>query len=273
MKNIFKKYFLLCTICMIFCLAVSTLFLKSQKAVFLSVFSFFVPAILIHFIEEYKKQKRIKQIEEQIADVLLISSSFPKGSFLGICAFIAKNSHKPISEEFLLSEKQINSGMSVEEAIEKIKQRNNSQSLSRALDLIIVAIKSGADMRETFREAAQDSIETNSLLMERNASLTIQKYTLLAGILLVPLILGIISGINSGFDSSFAQELGLGISEEEKNNIKQAAQDGSLIYIFEYNLIACFFVALIERTPKKSVLYCAFTIPISFIIYFVSQGF
>lgn len=262
-----------CFACAIIVLACGML-LRSERLEMLSLAAFFAPLVILHFYREYNAERRKKQLEGEIPDVLLLACSFPENSsVIRIADFVAGHSQGPIAQEFSLAARQIRSGMPVEKAVEKIKLRNKSAGLDRAINLILGSLRSGGDMRETFRQAADDFIETNSIAQERNASAAVQKYTLLAGCLLVPLILGMVSSIGTGPDSAAFNELGIGMNEGQKTELRSAALLGNEIYILEYVILASVFVSLLEGIPKKAVVYIACLLPVAYAVYFIAGKF
>tara|TARA_Y100000310_G_scaffold339920_1_gene434121 strand:- start:5068 stop:5955 length:888 start_codon:yes stop_codon:yes gene_type:complete len=247
---------------------------KSENLAMFSVPIFFLPLLLNYFYRIYLFEKRKRKIEEEIPDLLLIASSLPdKTGFENLIRFMAETSEGPLGKEFEKAKAELQLGVSLENAFENIKKRNKSLALNRAIDLVLSALNSGAEMNVVFRETAEDFIETNSILRERNANTTIEKYTLLlAGGIIVPLILGLLAGMISGFNFSAISELGIGMSENQRKEIVEAALIGNVLYISEYALIASGFVAFQEGNQKKTILYAVLLIPIGLIVYFLGKG-
>ena len=277
-KGNFKKLFigLIIAGAAIFVLAlyIALFELESEKIANISFAAFFVPGFLGFLYINYLFEARKKKIEEEIPNVLLLASSLPNGAGLGkVIAFMAETGTGPMQEEFKIAENQIKFGMPIEKAFENMNKRVCSDSFGRACDLIINGLNSGANMQQIFRETADDFLETNSIIRERAANATIQKYTLLlAGGFLVPLILGLLTGTTNSMGNN-PIDLEIGLDAEAKKGIVEAALNGSLIYIFEYSIIAAVFVAFHEGNSKKAVVYAAFLVPCGMITYLAASGF
>lgn len=246
---------------------------ENEKIAALSLIAFFIPIIVNYFYRLYVFETRKKRIEEEVPDLLLIASSLPeKTSLEKLVEFMAKG-ESPLNKEFRLVERELKTGAPLEEAFERIKKRNKSLSLNRAIDLLTNALRTGAEMSTVFRETAEDFMETNAILRERSANTTIEKYTLLlAGGIIVPLILGLLAGMISSFNFSTISELGIGLSETARKEIIEASLLGNIVYITEYALIASAFVAFQEGHQKKTVLYAVILTPLSLVVYFLGKG-
>lgn len=223
----------------------------------------------------YGAEKRKKEIDTQMPDVLLQASVFPRGSdFLQIIAYIANAGYGAISHEFAKAMAEIEKGQPVELALQNIANRNESRILRRSISLLISGYHSGADMSKTFREAAEDMLETSAILRESAASLVVVKYTLmLAGMFIVPLILGLLLKLVASLDFSAFESLGFGLSAEARKETLSAILLGNQVYLAEYALIASVFIALVNNRPKKVVIYALIMLPVSFAIFFLAKGF
>ncbi|MFH1224829.1 MAG: type II secretion system F family protein [Candidatus Diapherotrites archaeon] len=236
--------------------------------------AFAAPFIASYFIAVYKFERRKRSIEALVPDVLLQASIFPKGTPAGrIIKYLARADYGQLSAEFEIAHRKIENSASVEEALNDMKRRNRSRVLVRALDLLLEGYNSGADMGQTFKEAAEDLLETNSIIRERVSSMVVEKYTLLfAGGIIVPLVLGLIVGLVSGLDFANVGELGIGMDAARRAEMISASLLANQVYIAEYALIASLFVANQEGNMKNAIVYAALLLPLSVIVYNLAQA-
>ncbi|MBI4044787.1 MAG: type II secretion system F family protein [Candidatus Diapherotrites archaeon] len=225
------------------------------------------------FYNYFLFDNRRRKIERLTPDFLLEASLFPKGTTLAeIIETFSESNYAFLSMEFRKALQEINKGATPELALSNAKKRVKSRAFSRAIDLVVEGAKSGADAGAVFKEAAEDQLETNALIRERNSSLVIEKYTLIfAGGVIVPLVLGTVAGMLEQLDFSGLSEIGIGLSPAEKTDLLWAGKTAGFIYIIEYALIASFFLAFQEHDRKKTIVYAAFLLPVSLAVYFFAQ--
>jgi len=241
----------------------------------LSIPVFFLPIAISYSYLHYIYSSRLQKIGEAIPDMLLLAASLPEHMGIQrIISRLAENEDGPLNGEFAIAAAEISNGMPTEQALLRISERNPSLPLARAIGLMAGSLSSGTAMGSVFRQAAQDFLETNSLLRERAANTAVQKYTLLfAGGLLVPLILGTVSSLAAGFDFGQMDGIGLGVDAAQKMALNEAVQVANIAYIAEYALIASAFIAFQEGKSGKAFLYALFLVPAGMLAYFAGKGF
>ncbi|MCK4883498.1 MAG: type II secretion system F family protein [Candidatus Diapherotrites archaeon] len=245
----------------------------SMKAILL-FFSLVSPPMLVFFIARLVCARRVNQIELFLPDALYQMSSFPTGSPIESSLLSVSSSGYPwLSEEFALTLKQINAGSPVPEAFESLWRRCNSPLVRRACVLLSQGYSTGFDMSNALREVADDIYEVRSLYRESQASLAIEKYTLiLAGAFFVPAILGILLGMVSSLDFSGLVDIGFGMESAVKKEVLENAVFGTHVYLALYSIIASFFLGLQEGDIRKGVLYSALILPCALFVFLFFSG-
>jgi Flp pilus assembly protein TadB len=260
----------------LFCLISIIIFiyeLQTELIIFVFFSAFFAVFTFSYFLFEYLYEKKKKELEDFIPDMLLTASIFSAHNTIEeVISFIAREDYGLLSKEFFKAEQEIKKGASITEALNQINERINSNILKRTINLMNWGYKSGINTSELFKEAAEDLLETKTILSERNSTTLIEKYTLLiAGGILVPLILGLIVKMVLELNIPVIEGLEIGLSAEKRKALLEAALQSNQVYIIEFSLISSYFIALIEGNQKKTILYCIILIPLSLIVYTAVQ--
>ena len=268
-KNANKIMLLSAFLSMAACISLFLLGTDFLYITIIALLALFAPFLLLYLLNSYLKERLLLQKERLVPDLLLQASVFPPGTPVEkIIAYMGKQNFAALSKEFERAKEEIKKGSTVAAALQGIKQRNNSRVIDRAIDLLIQGYNSGADMSKIFRETASDLLETNAILRERNATLIVEKYTLLfAGGLIVPAVLGLLASMVVGMDFTAMEHLDFGIAAEERENILNMSMAANQIYIAEYAIIASLYIANQENEIRKSLLYGVLLLPLSFFVY------
>ncbi len=220
-------------------------------------------------IQKFESKKALK--EKLVVDFLLDASIMPKGTSF---EKILENSSKEyglLGKEFAKVYEMIKKGASVEESLKEFNNRNDSKVLERVAELLLMFYSSGADMAESFKKTAEDILKTQNILSQKNASIVVQKYTVLfAGGLIVPLVLGLLSSMSQGFDFNALNFLFETKTIMEREQLLETLLLANKIYIAEYAIIAGTFLGLQENSVGKGILYGLVLIPVGLIVYFLA---
>ena len=262
--------------CMIILMALTAQIFPKNPELFLGIAfaGFFAPFFLNYLFVDIWFEKRKRQKEELLSDLLLEASVFcDESSAAQTVKKLSEQDFPLLQEDFKRAYFEIKNGASVEEAFARMKELNKSKALSRVIELFLQGYKSGAKMSETFKETAEYLLETKAIIKERQAVMLVTKYTLiLASALIVPAILGLIIELVSGMNFDEMGELGLGLSTKARKELLQTAITGTTIYVFEYAGLSAFFLALQEGNKKNFWIYTLMLVPIAGIIFFAAKA-
>jgi len=269
-KSIFLGTILM-ILAMLFCFFY--LNLDPQKSILLGICCFFVPLGVNYIIVDLIFEKRKREKENMLADLLLQASIFcDESSLLETINKIAEQDFGLISRDFKKAFLEINKGASIEEALTRIKETNNSSSYSRVIDLFLQGYKSGNDISSTLKETAEDILESQAIIKERQAVMLVTKYTLIfSSAFIVPGILGLIIGLVSSLNFSGISSISFGMSPDERENLFLMSKLGATIYVIEYALLSSYFLALQDSNKKQVFIYAPLVGVCAIVVFFVAQ--
>jgi Flp pilus assembly protein TadB len=244
-------------------------FLGGLQLVLYGIVCISVPVGVSYLYPLYKASRRRKGIEDALPGTLFQAASM--ASFVSmeeVIRSLADGNDKELANEFRKACMQIDRGFPVKEALDDIARRNDSRILSRAMHLLKVGYSTGADISNALKEAAEDINETAEVIRDRNASVTIEKYTLLlAGGIIVPLILGTLISLVLSLNLHGLQELGMGMDAATKEKILENSILGDQVYLVIYAVLASIFVAYQENANERALLYGSVLVPVSLLLF------
>ena len=252
----------------------STLFNFGEEIILIGAGAFFVPFVLNYIYQDVLFEKRKRKREDLLPDLLLEGSVFcDQKSLVKTIHSFSEQEIPFLGKDFKRVYLDIKNGASVEEALERNKRLNKSESYARVIDLLLQSYSSGGKVSELLRELAEDLMETKAIITERQAVMLVTKYTLLlsAGII-VPAILGTVIGLVSGLGFETMKDIGVGLSLTERTELFGLAVLGTTIYIFEYGVLSSFFLALQEGNKKQFWIYLMILVPCGAIAFTFAQG-
>ncbi len=169
-----------------------------------------LPVLIIKRLEAMRRQKFASQL---VDGLMILSSSLKAGlSLLQSFEELVQEMPNPISQEFGLVIRQMQMGVSLEEAITKLKVRMRLDELDMVVTAMLVARETGGDLTQTFSRVIYTIQERNKLI-GRVQALCVQAN--MQGIIMsiLPILFGIfVYKMNPGFfDVFFKDNLGRGL--------------------------------------------------------------
>jgi tight adherence protein B len=139
------------------------------------VLGFIVGFVIPNIIISIAKQQRLKKFRGQLVDsLMIISSSLRAGlSFLQSIEVLCEEMPPPVSQEFnlILSENKL--GVSMEDALKKLRKRIPSEEVNLIVTSILIARESGGNLPLVLSRLT-DTIRDNLKLKEKIGTLTLQ---------------------------------------------------------------------------------------------------
>jgi len=147
-------------------------FFKNPVAAFLGAFlGFMVPSLWINLQQKQRRQK----FNNQLIDALMLLTASLKAGLSLTQAFeeLVEEMPPPISQEFDLVIKELNMGVSFEEAVMRLKKRMRSEDLDLIITAISIARETGGQLPAVFSKLVF-TIKERQTLRGKVGALTIQ---------------------------------------------------------------------------------------------------
>ncbi len=141
------------------------------------------------FRGEYAEESRVEKIEEALPDALLGVSGLPKNYGIEKIFERLALARDALGAEAGKTLRQLRANVSAEKALADLWERNRSFMFRRMGELMLNSHLAGANISEKMHEMAEDLLKFGELRRERENALSMQKYTLILGAFIVPLIL------------------------------------------------------------------------------------
>lgn len=195
---------------------------------------------------KYNEEKKTEDVERHLPDALFSVSGLPKSTKMDdLFGVIEKAGYGALSEEAAKSRKQLNSNLSVDLVLEDLAARNSSGMLVRACEMLRHVFSTNSFSQ--LNRLAEDMLQFVEIRRERAGLLAMQKYTLVFGGLIVPLILKITLGLLESMAEFFTKG----------GEVTQLDFAFSLIpaYIIVYALLSSFYISNIDERRSRSAGY------------------
>ncbi len=207
-----------------------------------------VVLLLWRTYENYKKESRAEEIEHYLPDAVFSVAALPKSAKMEkIFEMIAQGGYGALSEEALTAKRQLASNIGSDRVLEDLWRRNNSPALKK----VCVMLRHAYDTNsiDQLHSIAEDLLKNFEIRRERAALMSMQKYTMMFGAVIIPFILKIALSLVGSLTGFFAE-----------NNAavgETISHISSIIptYLVMYALISSFYIADIEGKKSRSALY------------------
>lgn len=142
----------------------------------------------------YRTERRTEAVEAALPDALFSVGGIGKAAKPEVIfAVIERGAFGALSEEAGKSRRQLEMNVHLEKVLEDLWRRNRSLLLRRCCVMLGTLIETGTN--ERIGLIAEDLVRNFQLRRERAAQFAMQKYTLVLGSLVIPLILRITLGL------------------------------------------------------------------------------
>lgn len=203
-----KKLFIYYTLSPLI-LGAAGFFLFNKVIAFLGgmVIGFILPEFIIKKLEAGRKQK----FQNQLVDALMtLSSSFKGGlSLLQAMEVLIEEMPPPLSQEFSLVLRENKIGVPLEESLQRLNKRIQSEELEMMVSSILVARETGGDLTKVFTRLA-NAMRDRKKLKEHITTLTLQGRIqgVIMSVLPIVFIMWVITVNRHHFDIMLTSELG-----------------------------------------------------------------
>jgi len=206
--------------------------------------------------KEYRKEKKIEEIEGYLPDAFLSASGLPKGSKIDrVFSIIEKAEYGELSKEAMISLRQLQSNVKPEKVIYDFWERNPSPMIKRACGMLEQSLN--MNMLWTLHYMAEDMLKSFEIKRDRENLLGMQKYTLLAGGVLLPLIL----------KTSLTLVEGMSEFLESKEGMFEMLYSAIPGYLIVYAILASYYVSDLEGKSSQSLVYFVGLTVVSILIF------
>lgn len=208
----------------------------------------------------YQKEKRAEEIEKHLPDALFAVSGLPKSTRMeDLFGVIERAGYGALSDEAGKCRMQMNANLGTEIVLEDLAARNRSGMLRRACDMLKHVFSTNSF--EQLNRLAEDMLQFVEVRRERAGLLAMQKYTLVFGGLIVPLILKITLGLLDSMAEFFS----------EGGSQPQLDFAYSLIpaYLIVYALLSSFYISNIDERRSRSAGYFLAIVVVSLATFYL----
>jgi len=166
-----------------------------------------VAASILLVYSSYSGERRLEDIENHLPDALFAISSLPASiKPERLFALIKEGNHGALSEEAQKTQRQLAMNVPLDKALGDLSGRNGSVMLDRACAMLNHMIRTNC--LDRMSALAEDMVVASQMRRERSQMMAMQKYTLLFGAILIPLIFRMTIGLLSGMQGLLGGDSG-----------------------------------------------------------------
>ena len=209
------------------------------------------------YLQEQKREK----LESGLPDAVLALSSQPPGRGLEpLLSSMSRYSVSPLKEELFISLKQAKANVKQESVLEDLWKRNRSLLLKRFSIFLGHALSAGHDISRYLALIAEDILSALEMRRERESLLSMQKYTLIFGSLLIPFIIGSTLTLSSEIATLNGAPASSGIGST------------AISYLAIYAFLSAAFISYAEGRPSSFMKYFAILSLASMALFYIFSG-
>lgn len=221
------------------------------------------PLSLIVYIN-YKNEKRIDEIEEELPDYLRQLSSLLKIG-LGLETSLnelSKSINSPLNNEIKRALLEISFGKSFDEALRDIAKKNNSENLKHTFEIIIQSKESGGELASILEEIAEDLKDTIMLKKERKSNVMMSvMFLIISSVIATPFALAMIR-----LYSEFIEQMG------RTNPLSSVIPIVSVSYVTIQSILVSVLIGIVlYSSSRKGLRFILIIVPASLSVYYISN--
>ncbi len=188
-------------------------------------------AVLLGWMAVSWHASRRQRLDADLPAALFSMASYESHVPLeSVLSDVAACAPEPLKSALADCVRQVRSGVPFGVALTRLREKYPGALLGRVVQLLQAAHQSGADLSDALRNVAQDAHEFQRLQALRRESFAVQKYTLYAGAVLVPALLGLLFSWMHAADSPYGASVFWGLQ----------------VYLAAFGVLSAAFVAAVE---------------------------
>jgi len=206
----------------------------------------------------YKRERRNEEIEQYLPDALFTISALPKSAKMEkIFETLEKAGYGALSEEAGISRRQLAMNVKTDTVLEDLWKRNDSPALKKASIMLKHVFDTNAFNQ--LHGIAEDLLKNFEIKRERANLMSMQKYTILFGGILIPMILRIALSLIGSLVEYFEDPAAPQLIEYTVSLIPA--------YLIIYSLISAFYIADIEGRKSRAAIYFLLLVTVSLLTF------